>query len=268
MLRMKTMLRVLALGASVLPAAAQAKEGPPPDQAQGQAPARESTGAIDPRADAVLRRMTTYVSGLKSLRVDTTTIDEKVSTEGQKVQQVKESRMTLQRPNRVAIDRTGPNGRVLFRYDGKRFVVYGVDQNVFATAPAPATLEAAIDDARDRYGLDAPAGDLVAADAYNALTEGVTEGRYIGLEPVGGVMTHHLAMRKGPTDYELWVADGPEPVPVRYVIVSRDVKGTPEFTIELKNFQPNVALSASAFDFIPPPGATKVAFNRQPSSNP
>jgi hypothetical protein len=267
MLRMKTMMGLFALGAFVLPAAAQAKEGPPPEQAR--APARETSGRIDPRADEALHRMTDYVASLKSLRVDTTTIDEKVSTEGQRIQEVKDSRVMVQRPNRIAIDRTGPNGHVLFRYDGKRFVVYSVDQKVFATAPAPATMEAAVDEARDRYGLDAPGGDLITADAYQSLTDGVTEGRYIGMEPIGGVMTHHIAMRKGSTtDYELWIADGPEPVPVRYVIVSRDVKGAPSFTIELKNFAPNVPLSASAFDFIPPPGATKVAFSRQPKANP
>jgi hypothetical protein len=73
-------------------------------------------------------------------------------------------------------------------------------------------------------------------------------------------MTHHLAMRKGTTDYQLWIKDGPEPVPVRYVITSRDMPGAPQFTLELRNFEPNVPLSDASFAFIPPPGAQRVAF--------
>jgi hypothetical protein len=87
----------------------------------------EGTGKIDPYADAVLKRMCDYLVGLHSLRVDTTTIEEKVATTGQKIQEVKESRVEMLRPNRIAVDRTGPAGRVLFRYDGKQFAVYGIN---------------------------------------------------------------------------------------------------------------------------------------------
>src|SRR4051812_36912052 len=80
-------------------------------------------GTIDPKADAVLKRMCGYMSGLKSLRVDTTTVDEKVTTEGQKIQEIKESHLEMQRPNQLAIDRVGPQGRALFRYDGKQIAV-------------------------------------------------------------------------------------------------------------------------------------------------
>jgi hypothetical protein len=218
-------------------------------------------GVIDPRAEAALKHMTNYLTGLRSMRVDTTTIDEKVATTGQKIQEVKESRVEMKRPNGLAIERNGPMGRVLFRYDGKRFVLYGIGRNIYASGPAPATIDAAIDEARDRFGIDAPAGDLIATDSYQSLLDGVTEGRYVGLEPVGGVMTHHLAMRKGTTDYQLWIKDGPEPVPVRYVITSRDLQGAPQFTLELHNFEANVALSDGGFTLNPPPGATQVALS-------
>jgi hypothetical protein len=217
-------------------------------------------GVIDPRAHAALERMCDYVGGLKSFRVDTTTIDEKVTTAGQKIQEIKESKVTVQRPNRLAVDRIGPAGRVLFRYDGKQLAVYGVDKNVYAAAPAPATLDKAIDEARDRFGIDAPGGDLVVSDAYSALLDGVTEGRYIGLEPIGSVMAHHLAVKKGNVDYQLWIEDGPEPLPLRYVITSNDLPGHPQFTLELHDWRVSVPLSTSSFAFIPPPGVQRVAF--------
>jgi hypothetical protein len=228
---------------------------------QGSAQARpggQGQGKIDPYAEAVLKHMCDYLGGLRSIRVDTTTIDEKVATTGQKIQEVKESRVELLRPNRLAVDRTGPAGHVLFRYDGKQFAVYGIHQKLYASAPAPASLDAAIDEARDRYGVDAPGGDLLTTDAHKAFLDGLTEGRYVGLEPIGGVMTHHLAMRKGAVDYQLWVKDGAEPVPVRYVITSRDLPGEPQFTLELRNFEPNPPLSEASFTLVPPPTAQRV----------
>lgn len=225
--------------------------------------AHASEGVIDPRADTALKHMTEYVGGLKSFRVDTTTVDEKVTTTGQKIQEIKESKVTVQRPSGLAIDRLGPAGRVLFRYDGKQFAVFGADKNVYASAPAPATIDKAIDEARDRFGIDAPGGDLMVSDAYSALLDGATEGRYIGLEPIGKVMAHHLAVSKGNVDYQLWIEDGPEPLPLRYVITSHDLTGHPQFTLELRDWQVNVPLSTSSFAFIPPPGAQHVAFAAQ-----
>jgi hypothetical protein len=230
------------------------------NQAAATGAGKQTAPAIEARADAALKGMCRYLGGLKSFRVDTTTIDEKVTTAGQKVQELKESRVVVRRPNALAVDRTGPAGHVLFRYDGKRFAVYGVNQNIYASAPAPGELDQAIDDARDRFGIDAPGGDLIASDAYEALLDGVTEARYIGLEPIGGVMAHHLAMRKAGSDYQLWIKDGPEPLPLRYVITSRDMPSHPQFTIELRGWEANVPLSATSFAFIPPPGARQVPF--------
>jgi len=233
------------------------KEGPKEGPKEG-AKAGAKEGVIDPRADAALHRMSNYLASLKTLKVETTTVDEHITTNGQKIQEIKDSKVALKRPGSMAIDRIGPFGRVEFRYDGKHFSLFGVDKHAFATAPAPANLDRAIDEARDRLHVDAPGGDLMVSDPYHALIEGVTEGRYIGLEPIAGVMAHHLAMTKGAVDWQIWIADGPEPVPLRYVITSKDMPGQPQFTIDLHNWQPDVPLSASAFAFLPPPDARQI----------
>ena len=68
----------------------------------------EGEGVIDPKADAALKRMSDYLSGLQSLRLETTTIDEKVTAEGQKIQELRESRVAERRPNKLRVDRVGP----------------------------------------------------------------------------------------------------------------------------------------------------------------
>jgi hypothetical protein len=231
-----------------------------PNEAAAPAPttSAEREGVIDPKADAALHRMSDYLARLKTFRVDSTSIDEKITTEGQKIQEIKESKIAVKRPGELRVDRVGPNGQAVFRDDGKQFSLYKSEKNVYATAPAPGTLDAAIDDARDRLHIDAPGGDLLVSNTYEALVDGVTVGRYIGLEPMGAVKAHHLAMTKGDVDYQIWIQDGPEAVPLRYVITSKGMAGQPQFTIDLRNWQPNAPIAEDTFAFKAPEGAKRV----------
>jgi hypothetical protein len=225
------------------------------------ASATEKQGGIEPKADAALHQMSDYLGGLNTFRVDTTTIDETKVTKGQNIQQVAESKMAIRRPGELRIDRVGPNGHVVFRDDGKQLSVYNPDKQIYATAPAPGQLDQAADTARNQLQVDAPGVDLIASNSYDALTEGATEGRYLGLVPMGeGVMAHHLAVSKKDVDYQIWIQDGPQPVPLRYVVTGKNMPGRPQFTIELRNWQPNAQVPDDSFAFTPPAGAKKVAF--------
>jgi hypothetical protein len=228
------------------------------EQAKPPGAAAEREGVMDPKAEAALRRMSDYLAGLKTFQVDTTTVDEKITTDGQKIQEVQESKVLVKRPGELRVERVSPRGRALFVYDGKQFGLYNKDKNVFAIAAAPPTLDAAVDAARERLQIDAPLGDLIVPDAYGALTEGLQEGRYVGLVPIGGVMAHQIAVTKDNTDYQIWIKDGPDPVPLRMVIVSKDMRGQPEFTADLRNWQPNAPAPDNAFAFTPPAGAKRV----------
>jgi hypothetical protein len=220
--------------------------------------ASEKQGVIDPRADAALHRMSDYVGGLQSFQVKTTTSDEKVTTDGQKIQQVHESLVTVRRPNALRVDRTGPNGKAVLRYDGKEISVYNSTKNAYAVHDAPPTLDATIDTLRDSLNIDAPGGDLLVPDSYEVLTDGLVVGRYIGLEPIGGVQAHHIAVSKKDVDVQIWIEDGPTPVPLRYVITTKDVRSQPQYEIALRDWQPNVPVSADKFAFTRPAGARRV----------
>jgi hypothetical protein len=235
--------------------ASPGETGLPPGIQEGQ---ETQEGVIDSRADAALRRMSQYVGSLKSFQVDTTTVDEKVTPAGQKIQEVQQSKLTVRRPGELRVDRVSPAGRAVFIDDGRQFGLYNQDKNVYAMAPAPPTIDAAVEDARARLHIDAPGGDLIVPDSYNALIEGVRTGRYIGLEPIDGVMAHHLAFTKANTDWQIWIKDGSEAVPLRFVITSKDMPGQPQFTIQMHDWRPNAPAPASAFMFTPPPGARRV----------
>jgi hypothetical protein len=230
---------------------------------------KEDEGVIEPKADAALHRMSDYLAGLKAFRMETTSVDEKITTEGQKIQEVKESKVAVKRPGQLRVDRAGAKGHAVFRDDGKLFTLYHAEKNVYTDAPAPATLDAAVDTARERLNIDAPGGDLIVTDVYKALMDGVKVGRYVGLEPIGNVQAHHLAMTKKDTDFQLWIQDGPQPVPLRYVIVSKDMTAQPEYTLEMRNWDVNATIADDEFALDVPKGAKRVDLtSKQPEKKP
>jgi hypothetical protein len=200
------------------------------------------------------------MASLQNFRVTSNTVDEVYTRDGQKLQSLSQSRISVQRPNHVRTDRVGRVADVQFIYDGQNFSVIGNRTGYYATAPAPPTLDAAIDTLRDRLGIDIPGADLLNSNVYGTMMSDVRSGQYLGLEPVGGVQMHHLAFRADQIDWQLWVQDGAQPLPRRLVITSRDEPGSPEFTTELSNWEPNIPLRAEDFVFRAPRGATRIEF--------
>ncbi len=223
-----------------------------------QGAAAEEEGVIDPRADTQLKRMSDYLGRLKTFRVQAVVVDELVTTEGQKVQELKQQQLTVARPNKLRIDRRGPNGRATLASDGESVVLINHDKNAYAKGTAPKTLDALVDRVRDTLEVDAPGGDFLVASPYEELIDGLQTGRYIGLEPIGDVMAHHLAINEKDLDWQIWIQDGEQPVPLRYVITSKDMPGHPQFTLELSRWEPSVKLSAETFTVKVPPNAKRI----------
>ena len=219
---------------------------------------KESEGVIDPKADAQLKRMSEYLTGLKSFRVDTTAVDEKYTADGQKIQELKQQKITVMRPGKVRIDRKGPNGKAALASNGEQLVLINYDKNVYAKAEAPATLPELVTALRERLQVDAPGGDFLFPQPYEVLIEGLQMGHYIGLEPIGEVMAHHIAVTEKDIDWQIWIQDGAQPVPLRYVITSKDMPSHPQYTLELRNWEPSPKLSKDLFTLTPPAGAKPI----------
>jgi hypothetical protein len=215
---------------------------------------------IDPDADRILRAMARYVGGLQHLRIRTENTIEVVTEEGQKVQFIVPATVTLSRPNKLFAERKGDIVDQAFYYDGKSLTLYNPDTQHFATVPAPDTIDAALDFARDTLDIVAPGGDLIDTRAYDKLMEDATSGDYLGISVVGGHRCHHLAYRATLVDWELWVREGDRPIPCKYVITSKDIAGAPEFTVSIDEWDSAPKIAPGLFTFKPPADAMSVEF--------
>src|SRR5437764_1151406 len=73
---------------------------------------------IDPRADAQVRKMSDYLTKLRSFRVRALSSEDLVSKEGQKIQFLADQQVELKRPNRLRVDRHDPKVDTTVRLDG------------------------------------------------------------------------------------------------------------------------------------------------------
>jgi hypothetical protein len=236
-----------------LPAIVSAVE---PAPTQAPAPAKRE---ISPEADRLLHQMTDYLAGLHSFKMQSSSTDEVVTTAGQKIQVATQSMVSVQRPNQLYSEQVGTENALSFWYDGKTMSLYCKANNSYATLPAPPTIDGTIDEARKQFKIEAPGADLFYSHPYDILTEQVTGGQVIGKETIGGMPANHLAFTGEEVDWQVWIQDGPKPLPLRYVITTKTMKEQPQFTVELSKWETDAKMSDSVFAFHPPAGATRVS---------
>ena len=124
---------------------------------------------VEAKADGVLRAMTTYMAGLKQFSAQTENSLEAVTADGQKIQFVAPASVTVARPDKLRADRRGDIVDQSFFYDGKSLTLYNPGSKVYATVPAPGTIDAMLDFARTKLDVIAPGADLIDTRAFEQL---------------------------------------------------------------------------------------------------
>mgnify|MGYP003575345762 FL=1 len=217
-------------------------------------------GDVDPDALALLRKSTEYLAANKQFSLVTDTTIEAVLPDGQKLQFGHRVAITVQRPNKMRAQRVGEVIAQTFYYDGQTLSVLVPRQNYYAQAPVPPTLEGMLDTARDQLHVIAPGADFVYSNAYERLSDGLTSAFVVGKAVVDGVRCDQIAFRNAEVDWQVWIEEGAKPVPRKFIVTSKKMPQSPQFTSVMSNWQTAPKISASTFSFVPPKNAQKIEF--------
>ena len=215
---------------------------------------------VEPKADELLRKMSTTLGGMRAFRFDADQATDAVARRGEKLPLVARSAVAVERPDKFRSERIGPASDLVFTYDRGRIMLYARRLNMVGVGHVPDTLDRAIEFARGELALDAPAADLLHDDAYASLMAGVVSGRYLGADGIRGRRCHHLGYRGVDTDWQIWIEDGPRPLPCRYLITRKKAPASPTYAVEFSNWKVAPKLADGAFVFIPPSDAVKIDF--------
>jgi hypothetical protein len=222
--------------------------------------AQAQPAGIAPEAQRILKASTNFLASQQRFSADTRNTLEIVLTSGQKIEFNHTARQSVQRPNKLRAERTGDLVNQLFIYDGKSLTLLSLQDKAYAQVAAPETLEDMLDFARTQLDIVAPAGDLLYKNAYDILMDGVTDGFVVGKAVIEGVRCDHLAFRAPHVDLQIWVQEGAQPLPRKFVITTRDLPNAPQFAVTVTKWNLKPRFGAQTFAFKAPAGATKVEF--------
>ena len=172
-------------------------------------------------AKTVFKSMSDFLSAQQTVAVSYDATLEIVTAEMMKVGLASSGSLSVSRPDKFRVTRTGGIADVEMVFDGKTLSAYGKRLNVFGKLPLVGKLDDVIAMLRDEFGLELPAADLLSSAPYEVMMENVIDARALGEGMIRGQMCDHLAFRTSDVDWQIWVAQGEKPFPCRFTITSK-----------------------------------------------
>jgi hypothetical protein len=232
--------------------------------------------ASEQRAMAILKNMSQYLARAERFSVTIRDGYDAVQASGQKVEFGSLRKVTVSRPDRLRIEverSDGEKGLVIF--NGKDITVYTANKNVYATVSRPGTLDQAIKYAIDDLKIKVPLAVMLLSTLPSEMDNLVISADYVETTTsITDVPCDHLAARTSRgVDFQVWVAQGSEPLPRRVVITYKNETGQPQFWADLSNWNLAPDISDALFTFTPPDGADRIQFlaevgNAAPTATP
>ena len=216
--------------------------------------------AVDPAATQILKRMTDYIGSLKQFSVNTQGTLEDLDDSGHRVDFDVSARAIVSRPNKLLAERRGDLIDQNFYYDGKTTTLCNPSDKVYATVPAPATIDGTLHYVRDSLGLIIPISDLVYSNAFPLLMKDVTYAAVVRKAFINGVKCDHLTFSRPGVDFQVWVADSGKPLPMKYVITDTGTPALLSISTVMSNWNLKPDAPDSLFAFVPPKGAKPITF--------
>ena len=194
-------------------------EQPATEQPATEQPAG-SQDASAQNAKALLKRMADYLAAQKVISLSYDSVFEVVTKEQQKLQIATSGTVLLNRPDKIHTTRKAGSADTEMVYDGKTLSFLGKGQNAYIQAEAPGTIDTLIDQLRDKFHRQLPGADLLQSGVYEALMTDVTDVKDLGAAR-SAEWRRSSAFRAKDTDWQIWIAQGKNPYPCRYVITSK-----------------------------------------------
>jgi hypothetical protein len=229
--------------------------------AQAPAPAippSPAPRAVEARADQELKKMSEFLAKLPRFALEAEETFDDVPDGQPRMELSNLRRVAVVRPNRVAADASGDTLNRASWYDGKTVTILDKEHNVYTAIEAPATIDATLDKLEDEYGATLPLMDILYADPYTVLTEGVTYGRYLGIHQAAGVPCHHLVFSQETIEWQIWIDASDRPLPRKLVISYVHEPGEPKYSATIKRWNLDPTFPEDLFTFEAPEGAQKV----------
>lgn len=222
-----------------------------------------SSSHIDPRAIALLERMSGTLSRATSIVVSAHIEREQMDSSGQMLNSYVTTIAAMRRPNMLYTATVGDGRPYATWYDGSLLTVYmparkKYDQVVYAGDDDVVLRK--ISRLRTGYSPMAP---FLSSNPYASLRHEIRGARVIADVYAGDVRCRQIAFTGPHMDWQIWITLDDEPLPARMAVVFKHRPGNPRLVIEFDRWDFDVLLDPSTFYFKRPPHARRASFALQ-----
>lgn len=229
------------------PAAAQELEPEPP--------------LVDPDAMVILQRAAQHMADAQRFSVTIRNGYDAVQADGQKIEFGDRRQVLVNRPNQLRVDVERSDGKqstVVF--DGNNLTAYDHANNVYAQSAIAGDVDAAIKYFVRDLRMRMPMAMLLVREFPADLKRRVQQLDYVEETVNRGVPSDHIAGRGADVDFQMWIAQGEQPLIQRVVITYKLEEGAPQFWAEFSDWNFTPVVPASKFEFQPPKDAQRIQF--------
>jgi hypothetical protein len=171
-----------------------------------KAAATAAPPALEPKAIELLKATSDRLASAKTLAFTAVETYESPSRQGHPLVFVNKSEVTLQRPDKLRVITPGDGPASEFYYNGKTMTAFAPAENLIAVTDAPPTIDAAMEAAYKLHGTYFPFDDLIVADPYKDIADGLKLAYYIGQSHVvGDTTTDIVAYVDNGVFIEIWI---------------------------------------------------------------
>src|SRR5208282_4140249 len=141
-------------------------------------------------------------------------------------------------------------------------MAFAPKENLLAVAQAPPTIDAALAAAYDSAAIYFPFTDVIVADPYKDMADGLTTAFYIGRsEVVGGTSTEMVAIASKDVFGQIWIGTE-DRLPRRLYAVYLNDPARLRHVLELSNWTLDAQIPEDAFRSAKASGAGHISFKR------
>jgi len=243
-----------------------AQPAPKTSKAAAKPPSKASTPAVkpvlEPKAIELLKAASSRLANARSMSFTAVVSYESPSRLGPPLIYTTKSEVTMQRPDKLRVITLGDGPAHEFYYDGKVMTAFAPAENLVAVGDAPPTIDAALKAAYDSAAIYFPFSDLIVADPYKDIADGLIHAFYIGQSNVvGGTTTDMVAYASDAVFVQIWIG-AEDKLPRMVRAVYRNDPSQLRHQLEVSNWQIDPTVSADAFASSKTAAAMRIKFAR------
>jgi len=225
--------------------------------AEGNAQLVEAQAA----AKEILMRMAEFMAKIPQYSVNLTSNYDVLQESGQMIEFGESRTVILSRPNGLRVEVEQSDGeKHLFQYDGKEITLSSPSQNVYAQTSRPGGIDEAVMYFLRDLGMRLPLAMLLTSRIPAEIDRRTQSLNYVEETVIDGIPVHHLAGRTETVDYQAWIPEGGQPLPLRIVLTYKDAEGHPAFRAQFSDWNMAPEVKDSLFAFTPSEGMQKIPF--------